>query len=193
MVERNDSLSSKVGKLHITNQKKPSLSSERDEALRDFTSFYRIYSPLIRAVVFRMGVDNDLEDILQRVFIKAWKSLSKFKQNSSLKTWLTRIAINETLNYLKKVKRLPDSQTGLDDVKGKDDLSKKISNEEIVKKALAGLRLDHRSVLILHVVEGFSIKEISDILNIAEGTCKSKLSRARQKFKKELESLGVKA
>jgi RNA polymerase sigma-70 factor (ECF subfamily) len=138
-----------------------------------------------------MGMLNNLadaEDVAQETFIRFYHSMKQYKGEAALGTYLTRIAINLSLNALKKRSKrrwLPfDNKTdGLmadeDHLKGKED-------KEVVDWALKKLDSDFRSVIVVRLIQGYSTKETAEILGIPQGTVLSRLSRAQQKLKELL-------
>lgn len=134
---------------------------------------------------------NDAEEIGQKTFIRFYSSMDKFKGKSQLQTYITRIAINLCLNELKRRKRWFNRYRSLEasDAQRASEFSNK-DIEDLVHVALNKLRPDDKLVIVLRSLEGYSIKETSELMGIKEGTVMSKLSRATKKLKIELEKLG---
>lgn len=132
------------------------------------------------------------EDIFQDVFIKVNQKLSTFEGNSSIKTWIIRITINTCKDYLKSAwnRRVVPmmeyqedaivSETDYDDVEKQD-------TKELIKKSVLSLPAKYKDVVLCVYFQEMTITEAAQVLNIAEGTAKSRLSRARQKLKSILE------
>ena len=127
------------------------------------------------------------DDISQEVFIKIYQKLGSFRQKSAFSTWLYRITVNTTYNYLKKEKRyvpLDDHAETLEQpdasVKGLDLQEK----QELIKHALIKLPFNYRSVIIFKDIEGLSYKEIAQSLGCRLGTVESRLFRARNMLRK---------
>lgn len=145
-----------------------------------------------RTVIGMLGKTEDAEDIGQEVFIRFYKSLKQFKGESSLKTYLTRIAINLSLNRLKQISKrriIPIEEQGnkiVEEKKHDDEMELK----EIVNLALGKLDPEFRSVIVLRLIQGFSTRETANMLDIPLGTVLSRLSRAQEKLKIELQNLG---
>ncbi len=158
----------------------------------DFASLYQEYAGLVRSVVFRMSGKQHLDDTVQDVFVRIWQSLDKFAGKSSLRTWIYRIAVNTTIDHLRKnsrnVLRLVTTDTS--ELVATDD-GDTVSAEDLINKALATLSVDFRTTLVLHAFEGLSTKEVASVLNIAEGTVKSRLKRARDQVAVFLKNNGV--
>ena len=137
---------------------------------------------------------DEIEDVLQVVFIKTYKNLYGFDQNKKFSSWIYRIAHNEAVNYLKKKKA---SKICLDDVEyklvdEKVDLNSGIDNNFLkkdIEKILGSLKLKYREPLILFFFEGKSYEEISDILRIPKNTVGTLILRGKKLIKEELEEI----
>lgn len=171
----------------------------------DYSSYeelVRRYQRRIYALVYNMtGHKQDAEDMVQEVFVKAYRSLRGFKGDSSFYTWIYRIATNRTINFLKKRKRRV-SDVSLDDVdqaaerdpalvelRARETPIRDIALSELQKRlnaALQTLSEDHRTVVVLHDVEGLPHSEIASIMNCSEGTVRSRLFYARKQLQREL-------
>jgi RNA polymerase sigma-70 factor (ECF subfamily) len=151
---------------------------------------YDRFSSMMYAVCLRYS-DNteDANDVMQEGFIKVYKSLPKFRAEGSFEGWVRRIFINTSIeHYRKKVKlynvsevqenTIEDSElNALDSLATKDILN--IINE---------LSPGYKQVFNLHVIEGYSHKEIAEMTGITEGTSKSQLARAKSVLKKIIET-----
>lgn len=143
---------------------------------------------------------EDTEDLVQSVFIKAYRSLDRFRGQSAFSTWLYRIALNETLNFLPKRKRRTAlSLNDLDQAVERDpdyvalvareSPVRDVQRSELQKKlnaALQTLSEAHRTVVVLHDIEGLPHDEIARITGVPEGTVRSRLFHARQQLQAEL-------
>ncbi|CAN5474008.1 sigma-70 family RNA polymerase sigma factor [soil metagenome] len=134
-----------------------------------------------------LGATPEAEDVGQEVFVRFYRSMEKFKGESALSTYLIRIAINLSLNEIKKRKRqkflFAREEEGMR-VKIPDDSS---DAKEIVNYELSRLDPDFQSVVTLRMIEGYSTEETAEILKIPLGTVLSRLSRAQKKLKVVLE------
>ncbi|WEG11976.1 sigma-70 family RNA polymerase sigma factor [Pullulanibacillus sp. KACC 23026] len=126
------------------------------------------------------------EDITQEAFVKAFFQLRKLEEEVAFVAWLTRIVRNLCLDYLKKAKR----ETTTDDVWLEQPESSATSQSEgqsvnrlMIQEGLSRLSLEHREVIILRDIQGFSYQEIADQLNIPLGTVKSRINIARTSLK----------
>ena len=143
---------------------------------------------------------EDAEDLLQEVFIKAFQSLPKFKGKSSFYTWIYRIAINRTINFVKRRNRkqtmsLDKVDGGLERDPAYVELSSRNSPirdagiselQEKLNTALQTLSDKHRTVVVLHDIQGVPHQEIAKMLKCSEGTVRSRLFYARQHLQTEL-------
>jgi len=132
------------------------------------------------------------EDIFQEVFIKAYKNLEEFRDESSIKTWLIRICINTAKDYLKSAynrKVVPMMEFKEDSITSEDDYEE-VENRDrdrFVKSVVMSLPEQYREVLLCVYYHEMSVARTAETLNIAEGTVKSRLSRAREMLKNKLE------
>lgn len=157
-------------------------------------------SPIYRLGLRMLGTPQDAEDVLQNTFLNALTHLSAFEGRSSLSTWLYRIAANEALMLIRKKKpeiNLDDVQAGEDDegllptqfvdwsALPEDEL---LSGEgkSTLDSAIATLPESLRIVFLLRDVEGLSIKEAADALNLTETNVKTRLLRARMFLREQL-------
>ena len=141
---------------------------------------------LLKTTYLIVKDEKHAEDIVQETFIRVFKYIKNFKEDSSIYTWIYRIAHNVTMDFLKaSIPTIPYE----DCFESKDDIEETtILNLEMesIKIALDNLKLIYKQVLILFYFDDLSIKEISEILDEKEGTIKSRLSRGRLELKKFL-------
>ncbi len=169
-------------------------SYEADEALvqqaksgnsRAFKDIVEKHQSVIsRVCVSMLGNTADAEDVGQETFIRFYKSLNQYKAESSLGTYLTRIAINLSLNELRRRKSknwLVFKQQYENNAMLKDE-SLARDNNELVNMALMQLDSSYRSVIVLRHIEGYSTKETAQILELPQGTILSRLSRGQKKL-----------
>ncbi|MGE5701573.1 MAG: sigma-70 family RNA polymerase sigma factor [Clostridia bacterium] len=140
------------------------------------------------------------EDITQEVFIKAYKGLDSFRQESSAKTWLYRIAINESKKYLRSWSfrnifstLLPRNRPIAEpfDPKGADAVVLSNMSKADMAEQVMALSPQYRQVIVLHYYEDLSIKEVAQVLGVSEEVVRTKLHRARKQFKTLLEREGT--
>jgi RNA polymerase sigma-70 factor (ECF subfamily) len=138
---------------------------------------------------------EDVEDVAQQVFVKAYFSLKRFDQRAAFSTWLYKITVNECWDLLRKKKVRPlvyesdlsEEQAGQFSAaerlaSGAQDVSDKLEAQQQVENLLQGLDERDRMMLILKEVEGFAIDEIAEILNLNANTVKVRLFRARRRI-----------
>jgi RNA polymerase sigma-70 factor (ECF subfamily) len=162
-----------------------------------FQTFVEEYKGLIGHIVFRMIKNkSDREDICQDIFIKIYQNLSEFKFESKITTWISKIAYNTCINYLEKKKFLlfnaysnqdetpenfyPDDNITPDKFVEEKDIS--LHLQKVIDKMPHNLR----AILTFYHIEEMSYQEISEIMNLPEGTVKSYLFRARKFLKDRL-------
>ena len=137
---------------------------------------------------------EDVEDIAQQVFVKAYFSLKRFDQRAAFSTWLYKITVNECWDLLRKKKVRPlvyESDLSEEQAQqfsaservqsGAQDISDKLEAQQQVELLLRGLDERDRMMLILKEVEGFAIEEIAEILDLNANTVKVRLFRARRR------------
>ena len=179
-------------------------ASPRDEELlerarggddRAFRLIVERYEGLVAATVIGMlGRGPEAEDVGQEVFIRLYRSLEKFRGESSLGTYVNRIAINHSLKALKRRKSWrqrffsrEDDDPGLEETTSEEpDFGESRDTIGRVQEAVRSLGPDHRAVVVLRMLEGFSTRETAEQLGIAEGTVMSRLSRAMEKLERIL-------
>ena len=165
--------------------------------LEAYDELVRRYQERIYATIYHMTSNHeDANDLAQESFIKAFQALKSFKGGSSFYTWLYRIAVNKTINFLKQRKnRIHMSLNDLDFKAEHDpDLMALISDktprrevglaelQEKLNAALLKLSEPHRLVVVLHDVQGQSHEEIAKIMDCNIGTVRSRLFYARQQL-----------
>ncbi len=165
--------------------------------LSAFDELVRRYQERVYATIYHMTSNHeDAHDLAQESFIKAYQALKSFKGDSSFFTWVYRIAINKTINFLKQRKnRMHMSLNDLDFNAEHDPelvalISEKTPRREVnlvelqerLNEAMQKLSETHRLVVALHDVQGLSHEEISKIMDCNTGTVRSRLFYARQQL-----------
>jgi RNA polymerase sigma-70 factor (ECF subfamily) len=184
----------------------PDLSLADDETLvarvqaGDSTAFDLLvqrYKERLYATVYHMTSNHeDANDLVQEAFIKAYKSIGSFKCESSFYTWVYRIAVNRTINHLKRRKNR--NHFSLDDVdtniQADPDFVELMSHvtprreagltelQEKLNEALQKLSEPHRAVVVMHDVQGMTHADIAKVMKCSEGTVRSRLFYARQQL-----------
>jgi RNA polymerase sigma-70 factor (ECF subfamily) len=140
------------------------------------------------------------DDLAQEVFIKAYLALSKFKYQSAFGTWLYRIAVNASKDFLRKEGRLrkvslEDSPPGTlmqeDDTVQIDEAKETEKQKQLVRQALKSLPEKYQVILTLRDIQGFPYGEISQVLDISPGTVDSRLHRARKMLRKRVHQISA--
>lgn len=147
------------------------------------------YEPQVAAVVVGMlGPGDEADDVGQETFVRFYQSLGEFRGDAALGTYLTRIAINLSLNALARRKRRwrfwsrDDEQAPPEpSVDGRDEQATR-ERRQAVQAALAQLNPAFRAVVLLRMIEGYSTKETAALLAIAEGTVLSRLARGMKQL-----------
>lgn len=161
------------------------------------------YRERLYSIVYNLTSNReDANDLTQEAFIKAFRSIGKFKGKSSFFTWLYRIAVNTTLTHMRRnrLKRF-FSFDNLDEEVSQDELVEILASrlqtdkptllrelQEKLNEALQTLSLKHRTVIVLHEIEGLSHQEIAEIMHSTEGTVRSRLHYAKQQLQSLLQS-----
>jgi RNA polymerase sigma-70 factor (ECF subfamily) len=144
------------------------------------------HAPHIDLVVRRLvGTDPDLAaDIAQEVWIQIFRALPSYRGDSQFGTWAHRIAVNRTLNALRKTRRLANLETEVqEDSAVVDPDHERTFLAQSIEEAAAKLSPGARAVFMLHDVEGYTHEEIADELGITSGGSKSQLFKARAKLR----------
>ncbi|MDQ3081980.1 MAG: RNA polymerase sigma factor [Gemmatimonadota bacterium] len=149
------------------------------------------HSPHIDAVVRRLCGDHDVAaDVAQEVWIQIFRALPGYRGESQFGTWAHRIAVNRTLNALRRIKRIAKLETDIEDdsafVEGDTD---RTFLAESIDAALVQLSPGARMVFVLHDIEGYTHEEIGDKLGITSGGSKSQLFKARARLRRLLAHL----
>ena len=155
-----------------------------------FEMLVKKYQTQVVNIVYSLsGVTSYADDIAQEVFIKVYKALSSFRKKAKFATWLYRITVNTTYNYIKKERRyLPSGYIQETDVVKQRPLRELEirEKEELISKALKRLPFNFRTVIVLKEIEGLSYKEIAKTMGCRIGTVESRLFRARGMLKRIL-------
>lgn len=154
-------------------------------AMSELVSQYQ--RPVFNVAYRIMGNTDDAADITQTVFLKVFEHISDYKPQFKFFSWVYRIAINESLNQVRKRQKqepLDDCQASPWQSPAEELDSKRLC--ERVQGALMLLSTEYRTVVILKHISGFSYEQISGILQVPEKTIKSRLYSARQQMKKSL-------
>ena len=152
---------------------------------------WRYESKVAATVVGMLGTGNEADDVGQETFIRFYNALKNFREEASIGTYITRIAINLSLNELRRRKRRrflfkaadPESEA---ENPAADDTSDHFDKKEIIERAMRTLDPKFRAVVTLRLVEGYSTEETAKILGVPVGTVLSRLLRAQKKLQTAL-------
>ena len=177
------------------------LARARRGDLAAFEELVRRNEKRVYAVALRSsGSPEDAADITQEVFLRAWRSIEDFRGDSGFTTWLFRITANLCVDFARHRQAQPQTQP----LTGEDDAERPIpdpaptpeehlENSELGRElaaALGEVSEEHRRIVLLRDVSGLSYTEIAEVLEISEGTVKSRLSRARIALRTILQKRG---
>jgi RNA polymerase sigma-70 factor (ECF subfamily) len=149
------------------------------------------HSPRVDAVVRRLAGDPDLAaDIAQDVWMQIFRALPSFRGDAQFATWAHRIAVNRTLNALRRIRRVEKVETLMED----DTVSVEMDSDraflaESIDQAMQRLPRGARMIFVLHDVEGYTHEAIAEELGITSGASKSQLFKAREKLRRLLAHL----
>jgi len=169
-----------------------SVLNGNNDAFKDIVKKYE--SRVAATVIGMLGHCTEAEDIGQEAFIRLYQSLHKFRGESSLATYLTRIAINLSLNEIRRRGRhrrtyLTNSDEKIEKLADTTDHNEQKEMRELIQRGFQKLPAKFRSVIVLRLIDGYSTEETAKILNLPVGTVLSRLSRAQMKLKKVLSPL----
>jgi RNA polymerase sigma-70 factor (ECF subfamily) len=138
-----------------------------------------------------LGHTTEAEDVGQETFVRFYQSLHRFRGESSIGTYLTRIAINLSLNEIRKRKRnrnlfFSKNENAIENVADAHNLKDQKETKKLVQLGLQKLPPKFRSVIVLRLIDGYSTEETAKILNLPVGTVLSRLARAQMKLKEIL-------
>ena len=142
-------------------------------------------------VSFRILNNQELaEDIMQESFLTAFTKLDTFIGNVTFGAWLKKIVINKSINELQNNNKYIFSTLDETKLELKDELKDDFENinTEKVIKSLLKIKEDYRIIITLHFIEGYDLKEISEILNITYENCRTKMSRAKESLRLKLKT-----
>jgi RNA polymerase sigma factor (sigma-70 family) len=144
---------------------------------------YNRYSPKMLSVCYRFGHNReDAEDMLQEGFIKIFTQIHTFRNQGAFEGWIRRIIVHTCINHLKKHKKFNDSVDIIHatTVQIREESVPSIVQAKQVIECIRFLPIGYRTVLNLYAIEGYSHKEIADMLDVEESTSRSQYTRARQ-------------
>ena len=144
--------------------------------------FYDRYSPRMLGVCYRFAKNReDAEDMLQEGFIKIFAQLQHYRSEGAIEGWIRRIVVHTCINFLKKNKKFTDTVdlANATNLHSHADLLPSIMQAKQIVECIRLLPLGYRTVLNLYAIEGYSHKEIGELLEIGESTSRSQYTRAK--------------
>ena len=160
----------------------------------------RFQQPVYNLVYRLMNDPSDANDVVQEVFLKVFRNVNAFRGQSSLKTWIYRIAVNEAHNHRRWFSRHRRQEVGLerdeheqgyqdtlsDPGRSPFELATSQETQEMIEGALEGLNPTFRTAVVLRDIEDLSYEEIAEVLQIHLGTVKSRIMRGREALRAAL-------
>lgn len=174
------------------------LKKSQEGDIHAFEQLIESYQKRVFNIAYRIiGSYDDANELAQEVFIKVYRSLVKFKGQSTFSTWIYSITKNVCYDELRKRKNKKvvyidedvkydnsEIQRQIEDDRPQpDEIAEKNEIKRIIHEAISELSEEHRVAIVLRDIQGFSYEEISKILECPEGTVKSRINRARQSLK----------
>lgn len=148
---------------------------------------YRDHAGRVFSVVRRLAGDDTLaDDLAQEAWLRAFEKLDLFRGEASFGTWMYRLATNTALNHLRSHRRHREleEEAPTEGLHGtRHSVDEAVINQRVLQEAIDRLPEGYREVLVLHDVEGLTHREIADALEVAEGTSKSQLHKARARMR----------
>lgn len=161
----------------------------------------RFQHPVYSLVYRLMSDPSDAGDVVQEVFLKVFRRVGTFRGQSSLKTWIYRIAVNEASNHRRWFSRRRGQEIGLDEDQGDGrtleqtlhdqnpspfEITLDHETQECIEAVLQEMRPAFREAVVLRDIEGLAYEEIADILQVSLGTVKSRILRGREALRERL-------
>jgi RNA polymerase sigma-70 factor, ECF subfamily len=168
-----------------------------------FRTLYRRYQHKIRSTLYQLCGQEYLDDLVQEVFLRVWRGLPRLRQPEYFSTWVYRITWNVASDGRRQIAKrqietVPVTPLDEDDPRmeipnrpGDSPDLMRLHYEDVLRRGLETLSLEHRAVLVLHDLEDLPQKEIGQILQIPVGTVKSRLHHARNSLRQFLQTQGV--
>jgi RNA polymerase sigma-70 factor, ECF subfamily len=161
-----------------------------------FRLLYQRYQQRVRATLYQLCGGDMLDDLVQEVFLRAWKGMPKLRQVNYFSTWLYRISWNVANDRRRQFLKIQKERQILQDNPAPNHTLnstelQQLHYQDLVQRGLQTLSLEHRAVLVLNDLEDLPQKEVAKILDIPLGTVKSRLFNARKSLRIFLENQGV--
>jgi RNA polymerase sigma-70 factor (ECF subfamily) len=168
------------------------MAFSRDAKLEDFErAALPFLNDLFRTAARLTGARAEAQDIVQNVYLQAWRSFERFERGTNCRAWLFKILLNEIRHHRRRLsssKVVPGNGKCLEETAFEAPVPEALTDEEILA-ALDSLAPEFREVILLADVEEFAYREIADILSMPIGTVMSRLSRARKQLRVKLKGM----
>jgi RNA polymerase sigma-70 factor (ECF subfamily) len=167
------------------------MTPSRDVKVEDFESAALPYiNELYRTAARLSGSRTEAQDLVQNVYLLAWKSFHRFEPGTNCRAWLFKILLNEIRHHQRRTNnsRLTADNGMLNDAAFEEPVSEVLTDEDVLA-ALDALPVEFREVVLLADVEDFPYKQIAEILGIPIGTVMSRLSRGRKQLRMKLKGM----
>ena len=167
------------------------MPSPRDLKVEDFESEALPYlNELYRTAARLTGSRTEAQDIVQNVFLQAWRSFHRFELGTNCRAWLFKMLLNEIRHHRRRLgsAKVADNDGVLNEAVFEEPVPQALTNEEVIA-ALDTLPSEFREVVLLADVEDFAYRQIAEILNIPVGTVMSRLSRGRRHLRLKLKGM----
>jgi len=162
-------------------------SNHRTDIDKEFEQLFVDHQTAILNYLYRMvGDPSKAEELTQDAFVKAYRAMSRLPADANVRAWLYRIATNTAYDHLRRkrlIRWLPLLEDRAAAVPEHSNPASTMGDREAVQQGLEQLAPDYRAPLLLYSVQGYSVREIADMLGISEGAVKTRLCRARAKFR----------
>lgn len=158
--------------------------------IRSFEALYRLHIGRVYAVCFRLAGGNRgvAEELAQDAFVRAWEKLASFQMNSAFGTWLHRLTVNYVLSEKRKWARRREMERSTEEIAVEPGRVDPVDGlDQDLEAAISKLPERARTVLVLHDIEGYQHNEISELADMAVGTSKAQLHRARKLLQEMLD------
>ena len=168
-----------------------------------FEVLFKKYREQVARLVYSIAKDDSIvDDIVQEVFLLVYRHIAKFRQHAAFKTWIYRITVNEALRQIGRMRRwqplpegefdasrLPSAMVVFENGDSPERVLIDGEQKRLVQRALDEIKPHHRMILVLYYLEDLSVQEIAQVLEIPEGSVKSRLFYARDSLRKVLDPI----
>ncbi len=155
-----------------------------------FADYYHAHERMVRSILYSLAPREDVDDLVQQVFLKSWQARGQFEGRAKVSTWLASIAVNAARDCWRQRKGV-GTPVALDDLAPlhdeRADAAQRGTEARLqIEGAMAGLSFEHRTVIALRYYEDMTVPEIAESLGEPEGTVKSRLHYAKEHLRARL-------